>query len=204
MCFHKPKPLAPRGSRTQVAAEAFSDERHEDIAMPEMKLPGPEHPITIAFNPKRVQVEHHGHIIADTRRALTLTEAGYKPVPYLPREDVEMSFLTRTDRHTHCPYKGEESYFTIAMDGQFAENAVWTYEDPYPAMAQIKDRVAFYPNQVVIHELEDGATDTNAIREAILHTDDGSGHSQREHWPTNAPNPSADAFDRPDTDAGSS
>ena len=159
--------------------------------MPEMKLPGPDHPITIAFNPKRVQVEYQGHVIADTRRALQLTEAGYKPVLYLPREDVEMDFLTKTERHTYCPYKGEASYFTIVMDGVFAEDAVWTYEDPYPAMAQIKDRVAFYPNKVEVREM-DGGTDTDAVREAILHTDDGSGRSQRDHWEATAPNPSPD------------
>ncbi len=171
--------------------------------MPEMKLPGPEHPITIAFNPKRVQVEYEGHVIADTRRALMLTEAGYKPVLYLPRDDVEMGYLTRTERHTHCPYKGEASYFTIMMDGVFSENAVWTYEDPYPAMAQIKDRLAFYPDKVVMHELDDGATDEAAIREAILHTDDGSGRSQREHWAENTHNPPNDAIDRPYKDTGS-
>jgi uncharacterized protein (DUF427 family) len=162
----------------------------EATAMPEMKLPGPDHPITIAYNPKRVQVEFGGHVIADTRRALMLTEAGYKPVAYLPREDVDTTFFSRTERSTHCPYKGEASYFTIVRDGEFAENAVWTYEDPYPAMAQIKDRLAFYPNKVTIREIDVGDVE-GAVREAILHTDDGAGQSQREHWPPNAPNPDA-------------
>jgi uncharacterized protein (DUF427 family) len=162
----------------------------EATAMPEMKLPGPDHPITIAYNPKRVQVEFGGHVIADTRRALMLTEAGYKPVAYLPREDVDMTFFSRTERSTYCPYKGEASYFTIVRDGEFAENAVWTYEDPYPAMAQIKDRLAFYPNKVTIREIDVGDVE-GAVREAILHTDDGAGQSQREHWPPNAPNPDA-------------
>jgi uncharacterized protein (DUF427 family) len=160
--------------------------------MPEMKLPGPDHPITISYNPKRVQIEHNGHVIADTRRALVLQEAGYKAVNYLPREDVDMSFFTPTERRTYCPYKGEASYFTILIDGAFAENAVWTYEDPYPAMAQIKDRLAFYPNQVTIHEIDVGDVE-GAVRDAILHTDDGAGSSQREHWPPTASIPSPDS-----------
>jgi uncharacterized protein (DUF427 family) len=160
--------------------------------MPEMKLPGPDHPITITFNPKRVQVEFGGHVIADTRRALELKEATYKTVNYIPREDVEMSFFARTDRQTYCPYKGDASYFTIARDGLLAEDAVWTYEDPYPAMEQIRGYVAFYPNKVTIHEM-DAPAGPDAIREAILHTDAGSGSSQREHWPPTATIPSADA-----------
>jgi uncharacterized protein (DUF427 family) len=171
----------------------------EATAMPEIKLPVPDHPITIAYNPRRVQVEYNGHVIADTRRALTLKEASYKAVQYLPREDVDMSFFTRSEHHTYCPYKGEASYFTLMMDGAFAENAVWTYEDPFPAMAQIKDRVAFYPNTVTIHEIDAGDVE-GTVREAILHTDDGSGASQREHWPPTADLPPADADDRPNRD----
>ncbi len=158
--------------------------------MPEMKLPGPDHPITIAYNPKRVQVEYNGHVIADTRRALVLQEAGYKPVNYLPREDVDMSFLTRTERQTYCPYKGQASYYTVLMDGAFAEDAVWTYEDPYPAMAQIKDRLAFYPNKVTVREIDVGDI-AGAVRDAILHTDDGAGSSQRDRWPATEKNPDA-------------
>jgi uncharacterized protein (DUF427 family) len=156
--------------------------------MPEMKLPGPDHPITIAFNPKRVQVEYNGHVIADTRRALELKEAAYKAVQYIPREDVSMAFMSPTELHTYCPYKGEASYHTILMDGQFAENAVWSYEDPYPAMAQIKDHLAFYPNKVEIHELDEpGGPD--AIRDAIEHTDSGSGQSQLDHAKPNVEMP---------------
>ncbi|HLK24256.1 MAG TPA: DUF427 domain-containing protein [Caulobacteraceae bacterium] len=169
--------------------------------MPEMKLPGPEHPITIAYHPKRVQVEYQNHTIADTRRALVLTEAGYKPVLYIPRDDIDMAYFTRTERHTHCPYKGEASYFTLMMDGVFAENACWSYEDPYPAMQQIKDRIAFYPNQVTVHEL-DAVADPDRVRDAILHTDDGAGTSQREHWPPSEATPPADALDRPYKDTG--
>ena len=119
-----------------------------------MKTPGPDHPITIALNPKRIQVLHGGHLIADTRGALALKEASYPAVQYIPREDVEMAALSRTDRSTHCPYKGDASYYSIARDGAVAENAVWSYEDPYPAMAEILGRLAFYPNQVEIIEID--------------------------------------------------
>jgi uncharacterized protein (DUF427 family) len=150
--------------------------------MPEMRQPGPDHPITVAYNPKRVQVDYNGHTIADSRRALTLRESTYPAVQYIPREDVDMDHMTRTDHHTHCPYKGEASYFTILMDGVFAENAVWTYEDPYPAMSEIKDYVAFYPNKVEIREHDEPI---DPIRDVIEHTDSGSGSSQLEHAPPN-------------------
>ncbi len=158
--------------------------------MPEMKVPGPDHPITITANPKRIQVTYNGHVIVDTKRALTLKEASYKPVLYVPREDAEMAFFTRTEHSTYCPYKGQASYFTLMMDGRFAENAVWTYETPYPAMEQIRNLVAFYPNQVEIREIGD-AVEPESVRQAILHTDDGAGRSQQDHWAPNVEAPDA-------------
>jgi uncharacterized protein (DUF427 family) len=113
-----------------------------------MKLPGPDHPITIAANGKRVRIMFTGQVIADTAHALTLKEAGYKPVFYIPREDIEMNRLRTTDHRTHCPYKGDASYFTIEAGGRIAENAVWSYEQPFPAMAEIRNYLAFYPNRV--------------------------------------------------------
>jgi uncharacterized protein (DUF427 family) len=113
-----------------------------------MKLPGPDHPITIAANGKRVRIMFAGQVIADTAHALTLKEAGYKPVFYIPREDIEMNRLRTTDHRTHCPYKGDASYFTIEAGGRIAENAVWSYEQPFPAMAEIRNYLAFYPNRV--------------------------------------------------------
>ena len=113
-----------------------------------MKLPGLDHPITIARNAKRVRVSFSGKVIADSTRALTLQEASYPPVNYIPRADVDMAALTRTDHASHCPYKGDASYFSISVNGRAADNAVWSYEQPYPAMAAIKDHVAFYPNRV--------------------------------------------------------
>src|SRR5262245_66209997 len=112
-----------------------------------MKLPGPDHPITVTRNSKRVRVTFAGRVIADTKSALTLKEASYKPALYIPRTDAEMSLLAPTDHRTHCPYKGDASYFTISVDGRSAENAVWSYEQPYPAMAEIKKYLAFYPDR---------------------------------------------------------
>jgi uncharacterized protein (DUF427 family) len=147
-----------------------------------VKLPGPDHPITIEFNPKRVRVLYQGHLIADTRAAMTLKEAAYPPVQYIPREDVEMAVLSRTEHTTYCPYKGDASYYNIVRDGVVADNAVWSYEDPYPAMEQIRGLLAFYPNQAQIIEIDEGF-DADTVREVIEHTDSGSGRSQLEHWP---------------------
>ena len=114
----------------------------------QIKIPGPDHPISIQRNTVRVVVSIAGHVIADTRSALTLREATYPPVQYIPREDVDLSQLERTDHATYCPYKGDSSYYSVPAGGKKSVNAVWTYEDPYPAVAQIKGHVAFYPDRV--------------------------------------------------------
>jgi uncharacterized protein (DUF427 family) len=113
-----------------------------------MKQPGPDHPITIAPTGARVTVTVAGRVIADTTRALTLQEASYPGVQYIPREDVDMTQLRRTEHATHCPYKGDAAYFSIPAGGARAANAVWSYEAPYAAVAQIKDHLAFYPDRV--------------------------------------------------------
>ena len=113
-----------------------------------MKLPGPDHPITIAPSQARVVVRVAGRVIADTREALTLREASYPGVHYIPRRDVDMALLERTDHSTYCPYKGECTYYSIPLGGTRSANAVWTYEDPFAAVAQIKDHLAFYPDRV--------------------------------------------------------
>jgi uncharacterized protein (DUF427 family) len=113
-----------------------------------VKIPGPDHPITITPNPAHVRVSVAGKTIADTRRALTLQEANYPPVLYIPREDADMALLERTQHHTYCPYKGDCSYYSIPSGGQRSSNAVWTYEDPYQAVAGIKNHLAFYPDRV--------------------------------------------------------
>ncbi|HTH96816.1 MAG TPA: DUF427 domain-containing protein [Stellaceae bacterium] len=112
-----------------------------------MKIPGPDHPITIAANPARVTVSLGDRIVADTIRAVTLQEASYQPVLYIPREDADMALLQPTDHVTYCPYKGECSYFSIPSGGPSLANAVWSYEAPYDAVAQIKGYLAFYPDR---------------------------------------------------------
>jgi uncharacterized protein (DUF427 family) len=118
-----------------------------------MKLPGLDHPITITANPKRVRVTLGGVVIADTTSALTLKEASYPAVNYVPRKDANMALLARTERVTHCPYKGDANYFSIVADGKTVENAIWTYETPFPAMAEISGHLAFYPDRVTIEEV---------------------------------------------------
>ena len=113
-----------------------------------MKLPGHDHPITITRNGKRVRVSFAGQVIADSTRALTLQEAGYRPVHYIPRADADMNLLKSTSHATHCPYKGDASYFSIFANGRSADNAVWSYEQPFPAMAEIAGYLAFYANRV--------------------------------------------------------
>lgn len=113
-----------------------------------MKLPGPDHPITITPSAKRVRVRVGSEIVADTAQALSLKEASYPAVLYIPRADARMDLFTKTDNATHCPYKGDASYYSISAGGKKAENAVWSYEAPFPAMAEIKDYLAFYPNRV--------------------------------------------------------
>ena len=114
----------------------------------QIKIPGPDHPISIQPNPDRVVVSVAGRVVADTGNALTLREADYPAVQYIPREDVDFSQLERTDHTTYCPYKGDCNYYSIPAGGKKSVNAVWTYEDPYPAVAQIKGHVAFYPDRV--------------------------------------------------------
>lgn len=113
-----------------------------------MKIPGPDHPITIAPNQAQVVVKMGGRVIADTHSALSLREASYPAVLYIPRADVDMSLLERTDHATYCPYKGECAYYSIVADGARSANAVWSYEAPYPAVAAIRDHLAFYPDRV--------------------------------------------------------
>jgi Uncharacterized protein conserved in bacteria len=113
-----------------------------------MKQPDPDHPITITPNANRVRVTFAGTVIADTTHALTLKEAGYPPVFYVPRGDADMSLLKPTAHTSHCPYKGDASYFSIQAGGHSAENAVWSYQQPYPAVKEIKTYLAFYPDRV--------------------------------------------------------
>ena len=113
-----------------------------------IKMPGADHPIAIERNPKRVVVSIGCAVLADSRDALILREAGYPAVQYIPRKDVDMTLLERSAHATYCPYKGDCAYFSIPSGGERAINAVWTYEAPYDAVAAIRDHLAFYQDRV--------------------------------------------------------
>jgi uncharacterized protein (DUF427 family) len=113
-----------------------------------IKQPGPDHPITIEPNPARIVVSIAGQVLADTQSALTLREADYPPVQYIPLDDVDRSLIEATDHASYCPFKGDASYYSIPAGGERSVNAIWTYRDPHAAVAEIKDHVAFYPDRV--------------------------------------------------------
>ena len=163
-----------------------------------MLTPGPDHPITIRQADTRWRAEFDGHVIADSNDALVLQEASYAPVVYFPREDVALEYAAKTDRASHCPYKGDASYYTFRMHSEIAENVAWSYEAPFEAMSQIAGRIAFYPDRVRVYAVSDAAvnphhhdhhTQSEDIDEIVRHTDSGSGASQREHWAPNVQTP---------------
>lgn len=112
------------------------------------KIPDASHPITVTPHAGTVRVIFNGQTIAESSRALELKEASYPAVFYIPREDADMGALRRTSHASHCPYKGDAAYYSLMVAGRESENAVWSYEEPYPAMAQIGNHLAFYPNRV--------------------------------------------------------
>jgi uncharacterized protein (DUF427 family) len=141
------------------------------------------------------------HVIADTDDALILHEARLPPVVYFPRTDAGMEYMGRTERSTHCPYKGDASYYTLTMDGQIAENVAWSYEHPLDAVSQIKGHIAFYTDRVEIYEVDDAvvnphrgraAIEPEKVDEVVLHTDAGDGASQEERWRPNVEVPDAE------------
>ena len=161
-----------------------------------MLKPGPEHPITIEPAGTRWRAFFAGHVIADSNDAVILNEKGHAPVVYFPREDVAMEYMSRQDKLTHCPYKGDASHYTLLMDGEFADNAIWSYESPYDAMEAIAGRVAFYPDRgIEVYPVDDAAVNPRHHREAedvdtvVQHTDAGDGRSQRQHWEPNVETP---------------
>ena len=124
-----------------------------------IKVPGPDHPITIEKNPDHIVVKLDGRMLADTRNALTLREAKYPAVQYIPRGDVDMARLARATHTTYCPFKGDCSYYSLPGDHERGANAVWTYEAPFPAVEAIRDYLAFYPDRVEIVTLAPGLPD---------------------------------------------
>jgi uncharacterized protein (DUF427 family) len=114
----------------------------------EIKIPGPDHPITVSLAEGKIRVTVAGKTVAESTQALRLEEKGYPPVYYLPRSDADRSLLVRTTHYTYCPYKGDCTYYSIPIGGAKSEYAVWTYEKPYEAVAEIKEHLAFYPSRV--------------------------------------------------------
>ena len=111
-------------------------------------MPGPDHPITVTPHGKRVRVRFNGHVVADTTRALALREASYPVVFYIPREDADISAYLPSAHRTHCPYKGDATYHSLRVGEREAGDAVWSYEQPYPAVAAIAGYLAFYPSRI--------------------------------------------------------
>src|SRR6202046_2742369 len=131
--------------RRPTSSKSFLTKRNGGNYRPmkTVKIPNSEHPIRSEPNRSRVKITVAGRVVADTTRALTLRESDYPPVQYIPRDDVDMSLLERTDNQSYCPYKGDAAYYSISIGGDRGKNAVWTYEAPYGAVAEIKEYLAF-------------------------------------------------------------
>ena len=168
-----------------------------------MLKPGPDHPIKLESAKQRWRAYFNHHVIADTDDALILDEASLPPVVYFPRQDVGMEYMGRTEHRSHCPYKGEASYYTLTMGGQIAENVAWSYEDPLEAVTPIRNRIAFYTDRVEVYPVDDAAVNPRhreparetmgrrEVDEIVQHTDAGDGATQGEHWRPNVDVPGA-------------
>jgi uncharacterized protein (DUF427 family) len=111
--------------------------------------PPPGRALYLEPTPKRIRVEVGGQVIADSRRAMMLQEGGAQPLYYFPPEDVRSEFLEPTDRHTHCPKKGDASYYTIRAGGEEVENGAWYYPEVLPGAPDgLKGLIAFYFNRM--------------------------------------------------------
>jgi uncharacterized protein (DUF427 family) len=177
-----------------------------------MLTPGPDHPISIEADRTRWRAMFNGHVIADTDDALILKEADFPQAVYFPRDSVALEYMSRTDKTTQCAYKGEAGWFTILMNGQFAENAARTYDEPYDAAARLRERIVFQTDQVEVYRVDDAAVNPHhkdreiehdrrdalvdqdrvggaQIDEVVQHTDSGAGQSQRDHWDPNVSTP---------------
>jgi uncharacterized protein (DUF427 family) len=176
-----------------------------------MSNPDPNHPITVTRAPTRVQVLFAGHLLADSGDVLVLKEADYDPVYYFPRKDIEMAVLQHSDHRTHCPYKGDASYFTIMRDATIVENVAWSYVSPLSGRSDIAGRIAFYPQHVEFR-VTDTPADLRAepavigaetdVDEVVLHTDSGSGFSQEATWEPTVSEPAQPDPDKPFSGVG--
>lgn len=122
------------------------------LSIREQKIPGPDHPITLAPSGTRLVARVGDKVIADSTKAVNLNEAGYPPVPYFPLADVDGEVLVASEKHTYCPYKGEASYYSVkGPDGEVAD-AAWFYPEPYAPVGEIAGHVAFYGGRIVVTE----------------------------------------------------
>jgi uncharacterized protein (DUF427 family) len=113
-----------------------------------VRLPDESHPIEIEAHPGRVVITVAGRTVADSRNALTLREADYPAVHYIPFEDVDTRLLLTSRQRSYCAYKGDCSYFDIPHGGERARDAAWTYATPHPALSRLAGHIAFYPERV--------------------------------------------------------
>ena len=161
-----------------------------------MSDPGSNHTIDIVPTAGRMRVVVEDHIIADSDDVLILHEGRLAPVAYFPRDDIEMGYFARTDRSTHCPFKGDAAYYTVTVGGEVLENVAWTYEDPLPGATRIDGRVAFYADRVKIYAVGDEVAPHDHHRDVdavVQHTDSGGGQSQKDHWTPNVETPKSGA-----------
>jgi uncharacterized protein (DUF427 family) len=165
-----------------------------------MTTPNQEHPFTCSREPGRVEVLFEGHEIADSDDVLLLREADGPPVRYLPRSDVAMDFLHRSDTVTRCPYRGEATHYVIYRDAKVIEDAAWSYENPPPGFGQLAGRLAFDPDHVDFKRVGLTPAETRALNvdDVVRHTDSGAGASQAEPWTANVSMPDDAAWEGDD------
>lgn len=155
-------------------------------------------PIRLEHAGRRWRALFAGHLIADSDAAIIAHEPGHNPVVFFPRESVSMEYMSRTDRTSRCPYRGDATYYTLLMDGNLAENGVWSYESPVDEdLGMLAGHVAFDSRAVDVYEVDEKVArvvdhkdeDRARVDEVVKHTDTGAGYSQREHWAPNVRNP---------------
>jgi uncharacterized protein (DUF427 family) len=116
----------------------------------DIRKPNADHPLVITPTGRRVTVHVNGEMVADTFQALTVQEANYPEVQYIPFSDLVEQLLVRTDTSTYCPYKGDASYYSVKTDDAMVEDVIWTYERPHAAASAIAGHVAFYPDRATV------------------------------------------------------
>jgi uncharacterized protein (DUF427 family) len=127
-----------------------SGERNSDVARAVEMTMKPGHTISIVPTAVHVEVRLDGRLLADTERAMKLDETGLPTRYYLPPEDVHMDLLRPTTFHTHCPFKGEASYWSLDIDGVTYDGIVWSYEAPTAQAAEVRGMLSFYPDRAEV------------------------------------------------------